>query len=100
MMRYAVLDNNGKVINVINVDDPIPQGYWPGYGASLLPSGVPSGTANSVLPVLTVTPSQLPQIGDVVNKQTGAVFRYVPSKINVDGQDVMTAPKQEFKDER
>jgi hypothetical protein len=79
-VRWAVLGDNGQVVNVIMIDDPMPPEYDPGYGTWLVPPAGATYTTSGV-PVLNKTPSQLPQIGDVMNINTGAVFRYVPQQI-------------------
>lgn len=96
--RYAVLNKNGIVVNHIMIADPMPKGYWPGYGKSLLcldPN--PDLTEAAGLVVLSVTPSVRPQIGDTINTVTGAVTKLVPTVIqqpNATGQmvNVMAAP--------
>ena len=91
--RYAVLDNSGLCVNVILVDDPMPQNYWPGYGYYLVYTGLPpKPTITTKLNVPAVTPNRMIQIGDVMSLSNGTVFSFVPSLITQDGQTVSSAP--------
>lgn len=102
MARYAVIDKDGKVVNHILIDDPLPKGYWPGYGAYLVPLE-PVDTSNGgagldviVFEKMTATP----QIGDTLDIETGEVTKFVQVITQVDGIDVASAPDQKFtKDE-
>lgn len=79
--RYAVLDKDGKVVNHILIADPLPKGYWPGYGAHLVPCEPVSfskGGAGLDILNFNYTLTNCPQIGDTVNKQTGAITKFVP----------------------
>lgn len=92
--RYAVLNNVGQCINSVLIDDPMPQDYWPGYGATLVCcDGTPNLTKSAGLSVLNITPDKPIQIGDVVNTDTGVVTKFVPT-ISQDekGGSVVSAP--------
>lgn len=92
--HYAVFNLSNVCVNVILVDDPMPSHYWPGYGAYMLClDGTPDLSQGSGIEVISVTPSQRPQIGDVIIKATGTVFRYVPNLVVQDGQTVSSAPQ-------
>jgi hypothetical protein len=80
--HYAIFNGANQCINVVLVDDPLPAKYWPGYGAFMLClDGTPDLSAGSGIPVISVTPSQRPQIGDVIIPGSGTVFRYAPQQI-------------------
>ena len=105
--RYAVLDKDGKCINHILIADPLPKGYWPGYGAYLCPlEEVQIGKGAGLdLIDFKFEKSGVPQIGDTVNIETGEITRFVPElKQDVDAEGepitVASAPEQKFiKDE-
>lgn len=83
-LRYAVLNRDGTVVNHIAIDDPMPSGYHPGYGSALLCiGGQPDLTHNPRLPVLKIRPSEIPQIGDVIDVKTGQVTKFVPQVVQV-----------------
>lgn len=85
--RYAVADKDGKIINHILVEDPLPKGYWPGYGAYLLPlEAVDTSGGGGGLDVIKFDKwVNIPQIGDTVNLATGEVTKFVAPK-NADGE--------------
>lgn len=82
-LRYAVLDETGKKINGILVDDPYPQEYWPGYGRYITcEAGEPDPTPPANLDIrdgdrpfsyLTVRPIGRFDIGDTMDLATGDV---------------------------
>lgn len=77
--RYAVADATGNIINHIFVDDPLPKGYWPGYGKYLLPlETVDTSNGGGGLDILEFKFDPVPQIGDTVNLDTGEVTKFVP----------------------
>jgi hypothetical protein len=80
--RYAVLDKTGKCINHIVIDDPMPKGYWPGYGATLCPlESADFRNGGAGLDVIDFKfGAAVPQIGDTVNLQTGAITKFVPQQ--------------------
>jgi hypothetical protein len=83
MARYAVLDKDGKVINHILIRDPMPKGYYPGYGAKLVPLE-PASFSNGGAGLDVVTFDKMPvipQIGDTLNLETGVVTKFVPQTI-------------------
>jgi hypothetical protein len=98
--RYAILDVNGRCVNVVLVDDPMPADYWPGYGYYIVDQGsIPPITpdtepiiASSVLIVPSAKPNRKIQIGDVMVINSGTVFSYVPDLIVQDGETVSSAP--------
>lgn len=95
--RYAVLDANNVVVNHVLIDDPMPKGYWPGYGKTLVPCesvDTRNGGAGLDLVRFNYTPANCPRIGDTVNLITGVITRFVPQVI-VDprtGANVSTSP--------
>lgn len=80
--RYAVVDENGQVVNVILADtDAVAGGYWPGYGAGMIDQGEeppepapprPTGRPG-FFQVLSVNPTAPVGIGDTVDLTTGEV---------------------------
>jgi hypothetical protein len=77
--RYAVLDKDGKVVNHILIKDPLPAGYWPGYGAALVPlEEVTFDVEGARLPVHVLKISDIPQIGDTLDVETGKLTKFVP----------------------
>lgn len=84
--RYIVTNSSGKVVNVILLDDPLPKGYWPGYGAYLLPlQPVSTVKGGAGLPVIIFDKwPVIPEIGDTVDLATGQVTKFVPT-ITIDG---------------
>jgi hypothetical protein len=95
--RYAVTDKNGKVVNHIIVADPLPKGYWPGYGAYLLPlEPVSTSKGGAALDVITFTKIDIPKIGDTIDLTTGVVTKFVPTQFVQDSVTVSSAPKQVF----
>lgn len=82
-LRYCLLDTNGLVINIILVNDPYPQDYWPGYGRYITcafsePDPTPPANLNirageRPFDYLTVRPVSRCEIGDTVNIVTGEV---------------------------
>ena len=89
--RYAVLSKNGEVVNSILIDDPMPDGYWPGYGYYLIDQGPVGGpdqapTIRTKLDVPQFAPRGL-QIGDTVDLNTGVVTKFVPQLKVVQGDD-------------
>jgi hypothetical protein len=88
--RYIVLDGDGVVVNAIVVDDPVPKGYWPGYGKTLVPlepATFSKGGAGLDVVVFDKWPV-LPQIGDAVDLTTGVVTKYIP-KLVMSGSDLV-----------
>lgn len=81
--RYAVVDKNGLVVNHILISDPLPKGYWPGYGAYLLPlEPVDTSAGGGGLDIIKFDKfSTTPQIGDTVDLVTGGVTKFVPQLI-------------------
>lgn len=81
-LRYAVLDENGKKLNGIMVDDPYPV-YWPGYGRYITcefgepdpkpPDNLDIRTGDRPFSYLTVRPQSRFEIGDTMNLETGEV---------------------------
>ncbi len=79
--RYAVLNKDGVVVNHIVIADPMPDGYWPGYGAYLLcEEGASKDADKAGLEVLNVTPDKALQPGDAIDLQSGAVTKWTPTK--------------------
>jgi hypothetical protein len=77
--RYVVLNASNKVINSILIDDPIPKGYWPGYGKTLVPLEpvtFTKGGAGLDIVVFDKWPV-VPQIGDTIDLTTGTVTKFV-----------------------
>ena len=82
-LRYLVLDEEGLVLNVVLVDDPYPEGYWPGYGRYITCAfGEPDPTPPVNLDIraggnsftyLSVRPTSRCEIGDTINIITGDV---------------------------
>lgn len=82
-LRYCLLDATGLVINVILVDDPYPQDYWPGYGRYITcafgepdptpPDNLDIRTGDNPFTYLTVRPTSRCEIGDTMNVATGEV---------------------------
>jgi hypothetical protein len=100
--RYAVVDANGKVINHILINDPLPKGYWPGYGTNLVPlEQVDLSNGGGGLDIVTFDKwPVIPQIGDTVNLATGAVTKFVPEMImqkDGDGEDIQVASAPDVK---
>lgn len=87
--RYAVTDKGGKVVNHILLDDPLPKGYWPGYGAYLLPlEPVDTKDGGAALDVINFDKwPVLPQIGDTIDLNTGEVTKFVPTLVAVPTDD-------------
>lgn len=83
VLRYAVLDETGKKINGILVDNPYPQEYWPGYGRYITCEyGEPDPTPPANLELhepprefsyLLVRPTSRMEIGDTMDLTTGEV---------------------------
>jgi hypothetical protein len=104
--RYAVLDANGVVVNHILIKDPLPAGYWPGYGAALVPlENVTFDVEGARLPVHVLKIADIPQIGDTLDVNTGELTKFVPEIkqeeiTKEDGSketiDVASAPSQKF----
>ena len=95
--RYAVLDANGVVVNHILIDDPLPAKYWPGYGNTLVPLEPVDATAGASLDVVKLKITTIPQIGDTLNIDTGAITKFQPKIEQVtdekgDTIDVSSAP--------
>lgn len=106
--KYAVIDANNVVVNVILVNNPMPANYWPGYGQYLCyqgpvnPNEVASPDAYTYSSLLAqfprtptfggVTPFYGLGIGDVISAVNGTVFRFVPNQIIQDGATVSSAP--------
>lgn len=90
--RYAVLNASNVVVNHILVDDPMPKDYWPGYGRRLLCLQPPFTATAPGIPILSVTPSTIPQIGDTVNISNGTVTKRVVVNRMEDGVLVAPAP--------
>jgi hypothetical protein len=77
--RYAVIDKNGKCVNHILINDPLPAGYWPGYGSHLVPlEPVEIGKGAGLDVVVFEKMPVLPQIGDTIDLDTGVVTKFVP----------------------
>jgi hypothetical protein len=101
--RYAVLNKDGTVANVILIDGPLRDGFDPGYGAALLClEGKSEVGADTWATVLDVAYDQMPEIGDTVDVKTGAVTKFVPQifeqeQTKIDGSKetvmVASAPK-------
>lgn len=94
--RYAVLDGNNKVVNHILIDDPLPKGYWPGYGKTLVPlEPVTTSKGGAGLDVVVFDKMPvIPQIGDTIDLATGTVTKFVPQIItqkDFDGTDIQVA---------
>jgi hypothetical protein len=93
--RYAVANKDGKIVNHILVEDPLPKGYWPGYGAYLLPlEPVDTSNGGGGLDLIKFDKlSVLPQIGDVIDLDTGTVTKFVSQIITqkVGGADIQVA---------
>jgi hypothetical protein len=82
MARYAVIDKDGKCVNHIFIDDPLPAGYWPGYGSHLVPlEPVEIGKGAALDIVVFEKMPVLPQIGDSIDLSTGVVTKIVPQII-------------------
>jgi hypothetical protein len=80
--RYAVIDKNGKCVNHILINDPLPAGYWPGYGSHLVPlEPVEIGKGAALDVVVFEKMPVLPQIGDTIDLDTGVVTKFVPQII-------------------
>lgn len=81
--RYAVADKGGKIINHILVGDPLPKGYWPGYGAYLIPlEPVDTSNGGGALDIIKFDKmSSTPQIGDTISLATGVVTKFVPKLV-------------------
>lgn len=100
--RYAVLDSDNIVVNIILVDDPLPKKYWPGYGAKMIClSGSATNPDDCGIPVLSITPTA-PQIGDTINVGNAAVTKFVPTSLtqkDYAGNNITTssAPKVRLK---
>lgn len=100
--RYAVLDKDGLVVNHILISDPLPAGYWPGYGAALVPlEEVTFDIEGARLPVHVLKIVETPQIGDTLDVETGKLTKFEPKIITVKddkGEDVQvtSAPAQKF----
>jgi hypothetical protein len=84
--RYAILDANSLVVNCVLISDPLPKGYWPGYGKYLLPLElVDTSNGGGGLDIIKFDKWPIiPQIGDTVNLTTGEVTKFVPV-VTVDG---------------
>jgi hypothetical protein len=93
--RYAVLDGSNKVVNHILVDDPLPVGYWPGYGKTLVPLEPVTIAKGAALDIVKFDKwPVLPQIGDTVDLATGVVTKFVPEIVtekDADGADIEVA---------
>lgn len=82
-LRYLILNEAGLVVNAILVDDPYPEGYWPGYGRYIVcgfgeadptpPSDVNLRVGDAPFTYLTVRPMERCEIGDTMDIATGAV---------------------------
>jgi hypothetical protein len=80
--RYAVIDKDGKCVNHILINDPLPAGYWPGYGSHLVPlEPVEIGKGAALDVVVFEKMPVLPQIGDTIDLDTGVVTKFVPQII-------------------
>jgi hypothetical protein len=80
--RYAVVDKFGKCVNHILINDPLPAGYWPGYGSHLVPlEPVEIGKGAALDVVVFEKMPVLPQIGDTIDLDTGVVTKFVPQII-------------------
>jgi hypothetical protein len=92
--RYAVLDASNVVVNHILINDPLPKGYWPGYGKTLLPlEPVDTSNGGGGLDIIKFDKWPIiPQIGDTVDLTTGTVTKYV-TKLVVDEQSGATVAK-------
>jgi hypothetical protein len=100
--RYAVLDGNNKVVNHILCDDPMPKGYWPGYGKTLVPlEPVTFSKSGAALDVVQFDKwPVLPQIGDTVDLATGIVTKFEPQIITQKddkGDDVLVSSAPDVK---
>lgn len=78
--RYAVLDKNGLVLNQIMLADPLRPGFYPGYGAALVPLEDADVSAGCKLDVhvMKVDPRQMPEVGDTLDLKTGKLTKAVP----------------------
>lgn len=81
--RYAVLDANHVVVNHILLKDPLPAKYWPGYGKTLVPLEAADVSAGAALDVVVLKITDIPQIGDTLNLETGAITKFQPKRERV-----------------
>lgn len=82
-LNYLVLDETGLVTRVIIVDDPYPEGYWPGDGRYITcaynqpnptpPANLEIRTGFLPFTYLTVRPTSRCWTGDTMNIETGEV---------------------------
>ena len=99
--RYAVIDAFGTMINAVNVNDPMPGDYWPGYGKYFLNQSPGNPTVTrSGLPMLPITPDKRMEIGDRVNFSTGVVTKFAPRRLQTADGDVTEAPTVRLRDDR
>lgn len=79
--KYAVLDDSGKVLNVILVDDAMAVEFWPGYGDALVrvgehiePEVVPgTGKPETFKGIIDIAVTDGFSQGDVIDTKTGVV---------------------------
>ena len=84
--RYAVIDETGKKLNGILIDDNTAVVFWPGYGVALVREGEqppdPSLPPPQPKPVdfgiLDITPDKPMDIGDSIDTKTGEVTKAPP----------------------
>jgi hypothetical protein len=92
--RFAVLDANGVVVNHILVDDPLPAKYWPGYGKTLVPLEACDCSAGAALDIVKLKITEVPQIGDTLNLETGTITKFQPKIETIkdeNGDDIQVA---------
>lgn len=92
ILRYAVLDNTGKKLNGILVNDPYPQDYWPGYGRYITceygedtptpPNNLNIREGQKEFTYINVRPLANFSIGDTMNLNTGEItFAPIPEPL-------------------
>jgi hypothetical protein len=98
--RFAVLDANGLVVNHILIADPLPAKYWPGYGKTLVPLEPCDCSAGAALDIVKLKITEVPQIGDTLNLETGTITKFQPQIVTVkdeNGDDIQVASAPDVK---